>query len=74
MNKLDEVKNLIKEKLNVNELDLNATLATFGLDSLDIVEFLLELEEKFSITFEAEETKDIRTIGDLINLIEKKLK
>lgn len=74
MEKIEEVKTLIKEKLNITEIDSNATLATYGLDSLDIVEFLLELEEKFNITFEAEETKDVRTIGDLISLVEKKIK
>ncbi len=73
MSKINEVENLIKEKLNVAEIDKNATLATYGLDSLDVVEFILELEDKFSISFEAEDTKDIKTIGDLLNLVEKKL-
>ncbi len=73
MSRINEVENLIKEKLNVAEIDKNATLATYGLDSLDVVEFILELEDKFSISFEAEDTKDIKTIGDLLNLVEKKL-
>ena len=72
MSRINEVENLIKEKLNVAEIDKNATLATYGLDSLDVVEFILELEDKFSISFEAEDTKDIKTIGDLLNLVEKK--
>ncbi len=73
MSRINEVENLIKEKLNVAEIDKNATLATYGLDSLDVVEFILELEDKFSISFEAEDTKDIKTIGDLLTLVEKKL-
>lgn len=73
MTKIEEVEVLIKEKLNIENLDKEATLATYGLDSLDVVEFILELEDKFSISFEAEETKDIKTIGDLLNVIEKKL-
>lgn len=73
MSRINEVEQLIKEKLNVEEIDKSATLATYGLDSLDVVEFILELEEKFSISFEAEDTKDIKTIGDLLNLVDKKL-
>ncbi len=73
MSRINEVEQLVKEKLSVEEIDKSATLATYGLDSLDVVEFILELEEKFSISFEAEDTKDIKTIGDLLNLVDKKL-
>ena len=74
MANITDVENLIKEQLHVNEIDRSATLSTYGLDSLDVVEFLLSLEEKFSISFESEETKDVKTVGDLLKLVEKKLK
>ncbi len=74
MANITDVENLIKEQLHVNEIDPSATLSTYGLDSLDVVEFLLSLEEKFSISFESEETKDVKTVGDLLKLVEKKLK
>lgn len=74
MANINEIETLVKEKLNVNEIDRNATLATYGLDSLDVVEFILELEDKFNISFETEETQNIKTIGDLLDLVEKKLK
>lgn len=73
MSRIAEVEVLIKEKLKIDEIDRDATLSTYGLDSLDVVEFILELEEKFDISFEAEETKDIKTVGDLLTVIEKKL-
>lgn len=74
MANINEIETLVKEKLNVNDIDRNATLATYGLDSLDVVEFILELEDKFNISFETEETQNIKTIGDLLDLVEKKLK
>lgn len=70
---IKEVEELIKEKLKINEIDRNATLATYGLDSLDVVEFIFSLEEKYNISFDAEDTKDIKTIGDLLDVVKSKL-
>lgn len=70
----EEVLNAIKEHLGVEELDREATIATYGLDSLDVAECLIDLESDYNITFEAEETKSLKTIGDLIDLIEAKIK
>ena len=66
--------NLIKEKLNIKEIDNNATLDTYGLDSLDVMEFLLDIEDKLNIKFENEEFKDLKTVGELIKLIDEKIK
>ena len=54
------VENLIKEKLNISDIDETATIATYGLDSLDVVEFLIELEDKFNVSFDSEDTKNIK--------------
>ena len=72
MAKINEIENLIKERLKITEIDRNATLVDYGLDSLDVVEFILDLEENFNITFSAEETKNLKTVGALLDLIEKK--
>ncbi len=69
-----EIENALKQKLNISTIDENATLTTYGLDSLDVVEFVLDVEDKYGISFEAEETKDIKTVGELINLICSKVK
>lgn len=65
---------LIQKKLNIKEIDPNATIETFGLDSLDVMEFLLETEEKYNISFNPEEVIDIKTVGSLIELLDKKIK
>lgn len=66
------VESLIKEKLNIESIDDNATLTTYGLDSLDVMEFLLELEEKYNISFETDEIKDLKTVGELVKVLNKK--
>lgn len=74
MDKKQEIENLIKEKLNISEINRNATIADYGLDSLDVVEFLLELEEQYGISFEAGETTNLKTLGELLDLLDKKIK
>lgn len=73
MSNYDKVVNTLKTKLKLEKLDPEATLASLGLDSLDVVEFVLDLEDEYSITFEPSETQDIKTLGDLLNLIKIKL-
>ena len=71
--KKTEIVEMIKEKLNIKEIDRDATISTYGLDSLDVVEFLLDLEERFDNTFDASETKGLKTVGELVDLIDKKV-
>ena len=57
------------------EIDENASLRDgIGLDSLQITELLFEIEERFGATVNDEEAQQLRVAGDLITLIENKLK
>ena len=73
MTKAEELEKLLKEKLKVETIDRDASLASYNLDSLDIVEFLLDLEDKYGVSFEADETKDVRTAGEMFDLILRKI-
>lgn len=72
--RFQEAEKLFKEKLGVDEIDPKATLLTYGLDSLDVMDFLLGLEDKFNIRFEINDLKDVKTIGELLELVKKQLK
>lgn len=48
--------------------------AELGLDSLDTVELIMQIEEKFSIIIEEEETSTLVDMDAIIKLIESKLK
>ena len=72
MSKYDQSVNDFKTKLKVDTLDENATLASFGLDSLDVVEFILEIEDNYGLSFEASEAQGLETLGSLLNLIKSK--
>ncbi len=73
MEQIQKIAEMLTTRLNIKELDMNATLASLKLDSLDVVELLLDLEVEFGIVFETEETKSLKTVNDLQQMIIAKL-
>jgi len=72
---IDKVKELISQQLNkpVEEItEDKEVVKDLGADSLDIVEMIMSLEEEFGITVPEEDAVDIKTVGDIVELIEKK--
>jgi acyl carrier protein len=69
------VKEPIEERgIETGEITYDSHLAKdLGLDSLDVTELTLGLEERFGIEIPDEELEDIGTVGDAVTLIEKKL-
>ena len=75
MSVLENVKNLISQQLNkpVEEITEDKEIVKdLGADSLDVVEMLMSLEEEFNITVPEEDAVNIKTVGDIIKLIEGK--
>lgn len=48
----DIVESILKNKFQCDSIKKNINLEKIGLDSLDMVEFLLTLEEEFNIEFD----------------------
>lgn len=74
----DEVRAIVAEKLGV-EIEQVIDSANFqsdlGADSLDIVELIMEFEQKFGIEISDEDAGDnIITVGDAISFIEQNVK
>ena len=71
---LDEVKEIVAEQLGVNkdEIKEDSKFAEdLGADSLDVVELVMALEEKFDIEIPDEEAEKIQTVGDAVKFIEE---
>ncbi len=75
-----EVEKLVKE-ITVEQLGVNPSEVTesasfiddLGADSLDTVELVMALEEKFGLEIPDEDAEKIRTIGNAIDyIVEKK--
>tara|TARA_B100001248_G_C27392780_1_gene463473 strand:+ start:1739 stop:1975 length:237 start_codon:yes stop_codon:yes gene_type:complete len=69
------LKALIVEQLGVDE-DRVKEEASFiddlGADSLDIVELIMTMEEKFDVEIPDEEAEKLRTVGDVSNYLKEK--
>ncbi|MDE5603150.1 MAG: acyl carrier protein [Helicobacter sp.] len=70
----DDVKAVVVEQLNVNEGEVKLEskfVDDLGADSLDVVELVMALEEKFEIEIPDEDAEKIATVGDVVAYIEK---
>lgn len=54
------------------EISADATFEGLGLDSLDVVELTLVLEEKTGVKLEDEELEEIRTVQQAVDKIAEK--
>lgn len=68
------VKNIITKRCNVSNISEDDDLSKLGLDSLDLVEAMLEIEDAFSIEFANDEIANLKTIKEVFKLIEEKTK
>jgi acyl carrier protein len=55
-----------------DEVAADATFEALGLDSLDVVELTLVLEEKTGVKLEDEELEDVRSVQDAIDKVKEK--
>lgn len=77
MNTFEKVKEIVSEKLGVDKARVteNAVFTTdLGADSLDVVEFVMEVEKQFNITIPDEEATKLTTVGDAVKYIESQMK
>jgi acyl carrier protein len=51
----------------------DASFDTLGLDSLDLVELSVQIEDAYGIDIEEDDLKEVVTIGDAIDVVLKKL-
>lgn len=69
----EDVKQIVSEQLSVesDEVKLESSFVDdLGADSLDLVELIMALEEKFGIEISDEEAENITTVKQAISFIE----
>ena len=73
----DDVKAIISEQLGVKieeVTDSASFIDDLGADSLDTVELVMALEEKFSVEIPDEDAEKMTTVGEAIKYLEEKAK
>ena len=73
----DKVKKLLAEQLNIDAekiTEKSKVIDDLGADSLDVVEMLMTLEDEFNVTVSDEESVTLKTVGDIVKLIDSKTK
>ena len=70
---IDDVKEVVIEQLDCNPAEVKEDskfIEDLGADSLDVVELVMALEEKFDIEISDEDAEGILTVNDAIKYIE----
>ena len=57
--------------ISADEIERDTTFESLGIDSLDTVEMVMDLEEQLDVELELEEK--LNTVGELVDFIESKL-
>jgi acyl carrier protein len=72
MSSLPALQALIKDKygLDATQLDPHAAMLESGIDSLALVEFLFEVEDKFAISLPEDHTR-IQSLADLALVVDQ---
>ncbi len=68
----EAIAELIAERVekDVSEIKMESTFRDLGIDSLDTVELLMNLEDKLDMEIELDQK--VETVGDLVAFIESK--
>lgn len=68
----EEISAIVEERLGVAASEITPEknlINDLGADSLDSVELIMSIEQKFDISIPEEAAENIKTIGDIINYV-----
>ena len=71
---LEKIVDIIREQLNIDDIDINEDTSfkdDLGVDSLDLLELVMAVEEEYNIELNPEELEGISTVGDIMEFIKK---
>ena len=66
MEPLKVVKDAIKDRINIDSIKYEDKLDELGLDSLDLVELIMALEEEFDIEIPDADEEKVATVNDVV--------
>ncbi|GAU78215.1 acyl carrier protein [Fusibacter sp. 3D3] len=70
----EKVRDILVEELDLdaNEVTLESNIREdLGADSLDMVDLIMSIEDAFEVKVEENDAVNIKTVGDIVNYINK---
>ena len=70
----EKVQALLAEQFDISADKItpqSEVVKDLGADSLDVVELLMQLEEEFGITLPDSEMENLKTVQDIVDMMEK---
>ncbi|MBA7580644.1 acyl carrier protein [Candidatus Atribacteria bacterium 1244-E10-H5-B2] len=74
MKSMDRIKKLIVKQSGIDESKItenSSFIDDLGLDSLDIIELIMEFEEEFDLEIPDKEAEKMKTVGDVVKYLDK---
>lgn len=68
------VSEILAKRVDISKLKEEDSLKDIGLDSLDLVEVMLEIEDALGVEFDSEEIANLSTLQSVLDLINSKIK
>ena len=69
----ERILELASKELMLEDFDLDADFVNkYDLDSIALLDFIMTLEEEFDIEISEKELNDVKSVNDIIAVIEKK--
>ena len=68
------VSEILAKRVDISNLKEEDDLRNIGLDSLDLVEVMLEIEDTLGVEFDSEEIANLSTLQSVLDLINSKIK
>ena len=59
------------DNVDASTITIASKFDELGLDSMDTIQLLFDAEDTFGVTFDGEEVKTLRSVGDIIDYISK---
>ncbi|AHK22184.1 acyl carrier protein [Candidatus Hepatoplasma crinochetorum] len=69
----DELKKIAKKETG-KDISIDDTFRDLGIDSIDLLDFVMKIENHFNIKIEDAELLKINSIKDVVQILENKIK
>lgn len=75
MDQLNAVKTVISRRMRVpmDQISDDSELTSFAVESFTLIEFLIDLQERHGIRIVAEDLRELRTVRDLAQLVQRRI-